>query len=155
MTPGVSAPGLPSSSPYCKCAIFACVFAEKVGRCMASSKRYDSEFILSLVVFARYHGRQKDLRQVAPPPEPKCNLYIVSSAPRVTADPASVRFTKSGELFVTIIPSGDLAGVGTAMITSGAVPALLPAHADVSHLLWRRLRLPLPAGLGAAVTSLP
>lgn len=69
---------------------------------MASSKRYDSEFILSLVVFARYHGRQKDLRQVGLPPEPKCNLYIVSSAPRVTADPTSVRFTRSGELFVTL-----------------------------------------------------
>jgi hypothetical protein len=69
---------------------------------MVSSKRYDTEFVLSLAVIARYHGRQKDLRQAALPPEPKCNLYIVSSAPRVTADPASARLTTSGELFVTL-----------------------------------------------------
>ena len=42
------------------------------------------------------------------------------------------------------------------MITSGAVPALLPAHIGVSQTtLVPASGLPLPAGLGAAVTSLP
>jgi hypothetical protein len=69
---------------------------------MAPTRRYETEFILSLATIAKYHGRQKDLMRTALPSEPACNLYIVSKAPRVTADPASVRFTTSGEFFVTL-----------------------------------------------------
>ena len=69
---------------------------------MVSPRRYDKEFVLSVTVLAKFHGRQKDLERVALPFEPVCNLYIVSKAPRITADPASVTLTSSGELFVTL-----------------------------------------------------
>ena len=41
------------------------------------------------------------------------------------------------------------------MITSGAVPALLSAHAGVSHPPRAASGYVCPAGLAAAVTSLP
>jgi hypothetical protein len=69
---------------------------------MVSVRRYDKEFVLSVVVSAKYQGRQKDLERVVLPPEPTCNLYIVSKAPRLTADPGSVTLTSNGELFVTL-----------------------------------------------------
>jgi hypothetical protein len=69
---------------------------------MTRARRYETEFILNLVTVAKYQGRQKDLKGIALPSEPACNLYIVSKAPRVTVDPASVQFTASGELFVTL-----------------------------------------------------
>jgi hypothetical protein len=69
---------------------------------MVSSRRYDKEFILNVTVLARVQGRQKDLEEGELPPEPACNLYIVSKAPRVTVDPESVTFTSSGGLLATL-----------------------------------------------------
>lgn len=69
---------------------------------MAGDWRYNPEFMLSVAVIARFHGRQRDFQKMPPPPDPPCNLYIVSQAPRISADPASVRFTEAGEFFVTL-----------------------------------------------------
>jgi hypothetical protein len=69
---------------------------------MASSWRYNPEFMLNVLVVARFRGRQRDFERSVLPPEPACNLYIVSQAPRISAAPDSVRFTDAGELFVTL-----------------------------------------------------
>lgn len=69
---------------------------------MTHTRRYETEFILELATIPKVHGRQKDLMRAALPSDPPCNLYIVSRAPRVTADPDSIRFTESGEMFITL-----------------------------------------------------
>lgn len=69
---------------------------------MAPDSRYNPEFLLNVLVNTRYHGRQRDFERSALPPEPACNLYVVSQAPRISVDPSSVRFTRAGELFVVL-----------------------------------------------------
>lgn len=69
---------------------------------MAPDSRYNPEFLLGILAYARYHGRQRDFERSSLPSEPACNLYIVSQAPRISADPSSVRFTSAGELHVTL-----------------------------------------------------
>ena len=57
------------------------------------TRKYSSEMTLLVSVADAYVLRAKDLPLVEQPRQPVCHLYVVSSRPRMSIDPASVELT--------------------------------------------------------------